>query len=336
MLKKEVTLLVGALVFHHTHGHGQMYSPTPWQATSDCSSPNPSDCAFDLKIPSECEGEVDVYCHGNPDQTINIGADSFCTNWTWIPEGKEPTLSEDMFDPWLSEWRRKTWFSPGVYGYHPWNAPGSAPIWGNGCGVNGGNPNGCYITGDTVEVLGTCCGKPGTGDCGGYSGGKSALEHYKDGLFEDPKVTTWKRGGNEEVYWIGNGYHRGGYAYRLCRVHEGQFWRVTEECFQRGHLNFAGETSWIYWKPWISQRQYFSEGWIPVDLITTKSGTTPEGSEWAMINLPKEAGTQDNWAFKDLVEVPADLAPGDYVLSFRWDCLESPQIWSACANINIE
>ena len=109
MLKEEVTLLVGALVFHYTHGHGknsdrvilfilelmnsgQMYSPTPWQATSDCSSPNPLDCAFDLKIPSECEGEVDVYCHGNPDQTINIGADSFCTNWTWIPEGKARIL----------------------------------------------------------------------------------------------------------------------------------------------------------------------------------------------------------------------------------------------------
>ena len=43
-----------------------------------------------------------------------------------------------------------------------------------------------------MEVLGTCCGKPGTGDCGGYSGGKSALEHYKDGLFDEPKVTTWK------------------------------------------------------------------------------------------------------------------------------------------------
>ena len=38
----------------------------------------------------------------------------------------------------------------------------------------------------------------------------------------------------------------------------------------------------------------------------------------------------------DEVEVPAELAPGDYVLSFRWDCLESPQIWNACANIRIE
>ena len=115
MLKEEVTLLVGALVFHYTHGHGkhldlvifvilklmnsgQMYSPTPWQATSDCSSPNPLDCAFDLKIPTECVGEVDVSCYGNPDhQTINIGADSFCTNWTMIPDGKARILKlEDL------------------------------------------------------------------------------------------------------------------------------------------------------------------------------------------------------------------------------------------------
>ena len=26
---------------------------------------------------------------------------------------------------------------------HPWAAPGTAPIYGEGCGVNGGNPNGC-------------------------------------------------------------------------------------------------------------------------------------------------------------------------------------------------
>ena len=25
----------------------------------------------------------------------------------------------------------------------PWSSPGSAPIFGDGCGVNGGNPNGC-------------------------------------------------------------------------------------------------------------------------------------------------------------------------------------------------
>ena len=43
-----------------------------------------------------------------------------------------------------------------------------------------------------------------------------------------------------KVYWASNGYHRGGYAYRLCRVYNGEYWKVTEECFQKGHLKFSG------------------------------------------------------------------------------------------------
>jgi len=305
-----------------------MYNPTPWHATADCSPPNPEFCRWTLEIPTSCTGFCDAR-----DGKIRIDGNAFNTNFTMIP-GPEATLPEEMFDAWLAEGRRRTWLSgPGKFGLHPWNAPGSAPVYGNGCGVNGGNPNGCTGGG---EVLGQCCGKPFTGDCGGYSGGKSALEHYQDGLFGEPKLTTWTRGEAAEVYWVSNAYHRGGYAYRLCRVPDGQYWKVTEECFQQGHLNFSGTTSWIYWKPWVSKPKYFQWGWIPVDLITTKTGTTPEGSEWAKINLPKEAGTGDVWAFKDLVEVPQGLTPGDYVLSFRWDCLTSPQIWSACANIKIE
>jgi len=305
-----------------------MYNPTPWQATSDCSSPNPGNCHWDLKVHTSCTG----HCHAR-DGIIHIGETAFSTNFTFA-KGPEPTLPEEMFDEWLPEWRRVTWFGSGEFELNPWNAPGSAPIFGNGCGVNGGNPDGCTGGG---EDLGQCCGKPGTGDCGGYSGGKSALEHYQDGLFGEPMVTTWTRGEPAEVYWNSNAYHRGGYAYRLCRVPDGQYWKVTEECFQQGHLNFAGETSWIYWKSWlVPDGQYWNVGWIPVDLITTRTGTTPEGSQWAKINLPKNLSTGDKWAFKDLVEVPTSLTPGDYVLSFRWDCLESPQIWSACANIKIE
>ena len=43
------------------------------------------------------------------------------------------------------------------------------------------------------EDLGQCCGKAMTTDCGGYSGGKAATEHYWDGLFGEPMVTTWTR-----------------------------------------------------------------------------------------------------------------------------------------------
>ena len=76
--------------------------------------------------------------------------------------------------------------------------------------------------------------------CGGYVGGKPALEHYKDGLFGDPRITTWTRGQPAEVFWASGANHMGGYAYRLCKVNNGKFWKVTEKCFNKGHLNFYG------------------------------------------------------------------------------------------------
>ena len=60
------------------------------------------------------------------------------------------------------------------------------------------------------------------------------------GFFGSPNFTTWKRGRTAEVYWKSGMKHRGGYAYRLCKVEKGKVWRVTEKCFQNGHLKFAG------------------------------------------------------------------------------------------------
>ena len=56
----------------------------------------------------------------------------------------EVTLPEDMFDdsdPLDSE-----------AGLHPWNSPGAAPTYGDGCGLNGGNPDGCL--GEGLEMNG--------------------------------------------------------------------------------------------------------------------------------------------------------------------------------------
>ena len=37
---------------------------------------------------------------------------------------------------------------------NPWNAPGSAPVYGEGCGVNGGNGNHvCNIDGGTYYYI---------------------------------------------------------------------------------------------------------------------------------------------------------------------------------------
>ena len=37
---------------------------------------------------------------------------------------------------------------------------------------------------------------------------------------------------------------------------------------------------------------------------------------------------------KDQLKIPATLK-GDYVLSWRWDCEQTDQIWSTCADITV-
>ena len=37
----------------------------------------------------------------------------------------------------------------------------------------------------------------------------------------------------------------------------------------------------------------------------------------------------------DTVKIPEDLAPGAYVLGWRWDCELTAQVWSACSDITI-
>jgi len=42
-----------------------------------------------------------------------------------------------------------------------------------------------------------------------------------------------------------------------------------------------------------------------------------------------------NFNIIDRVQIPSGIAPGDYVLSFRWDCEQTPQIWQNCADVTI-
>ena len=168
--------------------------------------------------------------------------------------------------------------------------------------------------------------------CGGYNGGRSAMEHAAEGLFDNAIETTWTRGENTEVFWGSGGRHRGGYAYRLCKVPAGGISKVTEQCFQDGHLNFAGTSAWIYKHP---TETLDPNNWIEFEARRLTEGTNPPGSEWTVITLPTKRKKGDFYSFKDLVTVPEDLEPGQYVLSFRWDAEHVAQVWSSCANINV-
>ena len=46
--------------------------------------------------------------------------------------------------------------------------------------------------------------------------------------------------------------------------------------------------------------------------------------------------SSSKYALEDLLKVPADIPAGDYVLSYRWDCEMTSQIWQSCSDITIE
>ncbi len=37
----------------------------------------------------------------------------------------------------------------------------------------------------------------------------------------------------------------------------------------------------------------------------------------------------------DMVLIPPDLEPGDWVLGWRYDCEESSQVWSSCSDVRV-
>jgi len=259
--------------------------------------------------------------------------------------------------------------SPDVFGTSPWRAPGRAPVYGSGCGVAGGGPL-RYANG----------GNAPKGVAQGFDG--------KDMPEMEPSV--WQLGSTVDVAWAIAANHGGGYYYRLCKKSEG----ISEECFQRTPLKFAGNTSFIV-NPDSSTFEF------PMTKVT--QGTWPAGSEWARSPIPgckicenalehcgaplapvpsNESGGGNNdpwntqvdcygaccgsasskahgvcpagtefypavsghsgfgknvpdWSIMDKVVIPSDLEEGEYLLSWRWDCEESTQVWQNCADIRL-
>lgn len=52
--------------------------------------------------------------------------------------------------------------------------------------------------------------------------------------------------------------------------------------------------------------------------------------------LPDFHADYEKYAVQDYIFVPENIVPGDYVLGWRWDCEQTTQVWSSCADITIE
>lgn len=153
-----------------------------------------------------------------------------------------------------------------VWRTHPWRAPGTAPVFGSGCGVAGGHPTLSFANGG-VPPFGIPIGL--------------------DGAFlpqvGDVAPARWRKGQTAEVAWAMSANHAGGYAWRLCKVFDGtegeteDASEVTESCFQAGHLRFAEDDSFALWPNG-------SRFVLPNKIV--KNGTHPRGSEWKRVPVP--------------------------------------------------
>lgn len=282
----------------------------------------------------------------------------------------------------------------------PWRSPGTAPVLGSGCGLAGGNPLPIPNGGNTP------------------AGVKQGLDGLK---LPETRPTVWRKGDEVEVAWAMTANHGGGYSWRLCKKSN----NISEECFQRQVLRFAGNVSWLQYSDKMPNREgLISLPRFPLPLVVVSEGTFPKGSQWArnpipscaycdqskcgtrLPNLtawfePHQGGSKDHslyvggeewwkqeqcaqdcsgfslmtcppgmtqfeepipgisgyigpfmvdmhvdpptsigmegflYSIVDHVLVPTDIEPGDYLLSWRWDCEQSPQIWQNCADIKV-
>jgi len=257
----------------------------------------------------------------------------------------------------------------------PWRAPGSAPVYGSGCGAAGGGP---------FANMSENGGDPPAG----YAQGADFLS-----IPASAHPTAWPAGSVQEVAWSAMANHGGGYSWRLCK-NSGETGGVSEACFQRTPLRFVGNTSTVRYGDMIQWGVPAALPDFEIPRLSVTAGTHPPGSEWARMPIPacrlctapvhaacaQEAAWLDQqhcsqacsginmthcpptlvqfpeplhglsgfdpmrgnsgligleYSIVDRVQVPAGLEKGAYLLSWRWDCEQSHQIWQNCADIRI-
>ena len=112
-----------------------MYYPYVWYAKNTPSlDKGPTKFAFfEPPIPEEhCQEDAPANPVGC--RYGGLRFTQWFTNYTFI--AGEPTMPEEMLDKWVTPRQSKN---------KPWTAPGTSPVTGNGCGVNGGNQYGCGL-----------------------------------------------------------------------------------------------------------------------------------------------------------------------------------------------
>jgi len=171
----------------------------------------------------------------------------------------EPTLTDPNLRTYRDTEQNGDWTKR-----NPWRSPGHAPIF-SPCGLaGGGNSPGDWVSESLGQHIVAGASTP------------PFIRRGYDGrdVPAGPKM-NWSQGSAQDVAWSIFSNHGGGYAYRLCPKSS----NLTEECFQKHHLQFASEYSWVQYGSNTSNRTAFRAARV-------SKGTLPEGSTWTKNPIP--------------------------------------------------
>jgi len=124
-----------------------------------------------------------------------------------------------------------------------------------------------------------------------------------------------------------NNNHHGYYQFRLCPVQGDDYAGIKESDCAKHVIDFASDQIGV--KPRYAGKAL--PGGAPESYIAARDRLgSVDGSKWRDVSLLEEDGS----VYVDKLLVP-NLPEGKYVLQWRWDCIETAQVWSSCSDISL-
>lgn len=333
-------------MFQRAESHGSMYEP-----------PSRNSQGMSLLAPT---------CPGGACQWYNQGCAIGCPEITGLQTGcekpVEPSLKDGEDDE-LLQYKDDGYGNPTID--HPWRFPGKSPV-ADACGITAGyiEPEGqlnpppgfstgasgrelpklldqtVWVAGSVVEVAWAMAANHG----GGY---QYRLCPVNEELSEECfQKTPLEFVGEDQWIQFGNGYDPGNRIQIKARrvsgkkvVPENSTWtmnpipgcavtggRARTKCSKPTFSAPADDRFWPY-ADGTSKGIFGYSGGYCFGNVTKKPS--------AACTLDEYKNASFDFGIVDRVKVP-DLPEGDYVLSWRWDCEMTKQIWSNCADVTIK
>ncbi len=342
-LQPMISAAVLALVFASAAGHGVIYEP-PARASGGMNILSPT-----------CAGGSCLWFN----QGSSIGCPKCTGKGTVFPQAAD---CKNPAQPTNNDKKTRTWNLNNLLGdytkYHPWRKPGAAPV-ENACGLAGGwytpgvPPNGghpppgiavgadgselsklllqtVWIAGSTVEVAWGITANHG----GGYSyrlcpaSSKPTEECFQQTPLEFVGDKQWIQFGMGKD--VNNRTEIPAVRVSEGTVPSGSIW--TRNPIPACNTPIAGGavntpcTGPIFPPPIKGGQNYWGFG---------GGGCQSDPGSGLPCSAKEYKSRIFDFGIVDKVKVPK-LPDGDYVIGFRWDSEQTPQVWTSCGDVTIK